>query len=152
MPNPTDSQQIRDSMTREVTNDAYAVSQQIFKGQEPDVARVSNAQLDERYRQAFSTGDRQYLMAEAQRDPSQFLASMQRLGVTMPPGQALQTEPKLPSAAKPNVPLPSPPAAALPAPLASPPAMPAPSAAPPPPAVPSIPPPSPVPPPAQPPY
>lgn len=114
---PTDTQQLRDAVTREVTNDAYAISGQIFKGQEPDVSRVSNDQLDQRYRQAFMSNDRTYLMAEAARDPVQFLASMQRLGVQMPPGQELESQPRLPTAAKPNVPLPKPPDQALPQPV-----------------------------------
>jgi hypothetical protein len=109
MPQQTDAQMLRDSMTREVSNDAYSIAGQIFKGQESDVARVSNDQIDERYRQAFSSNDRQYLMQEAARDPVQFLSSMQRLGVQMPPGQEVQPEPKLPAAAKPNVPVPKPP-------------------------------------------
>jgi len=111
--NQTDANALRDSMTREVTNDAYSISQQIFRGQEGDVSRVSNEQLDERYRQAFTTEDRSYLMQEAVRDPVQFLASMQRLGVSMPPGQEIQPEPPLPKAAKANVPLPKPPEQAL---------------------------------------
>jgi len=111
--NQTDANALRDSMTREVTNDAYSISQQIFRGQEGDVSRVSNEQLDERYRQAFASEDRTYLMQEATRDPVQFLASMQRLGVSMPPGQEIQPEPPLPKAAKANVPLPKPPEQAL---------------------------------------
>jgi|SRR5215831_2926967 len=106
MPQQSDTEMLRDSMTREVSNDAYAIASQIFKGPEPDVGRVSNQQLDDRYRQAFSQNDRQYLQQEATRDPAQFLASMQRLGVTMPPGQELQSEPPLPKAAKANVPVP----------------------------------------------
>src|SRR5215471_5691119 len=106
MPQQSDTEMLRDSMTREVSNDAYAIASQIFKGPEPDVGRVSNQQLDERYRQAFVSNDRQYLQQEATRDPAQFLASMQRLGVTMPPGQELQPEPPLPKAAKANVPVP----------------------------------------------
>lgn len=117
LPQKSDTEVIRDAVTREVTNDAYAISGQIFKGQEPDVSRVSNDQLDARYRQAFVTNDRNYLMAEAARDPVQFLASMQRLGVQMPPGQEIESQPKLPTAAKPNVPLPKPPAQALPTPV-----------------------------------
>lgn len=109
---PSDATELRNSLTREVSNDAYAISSQIFRGQEGDVARVSNDQVDERYRQAFASNDRSYLMQEAARDPNQFLASMQRLGVTMPAGEELQPEPKLPAAAKANVPVPKPPAAA----------------------------------------
>jgi len=112
VPQQTDTEALRNSLTREVTNDAYAISSQIFKGQEPDVARVSNDQVDERYRQAFLKGDRGYLQQEAVRDPVQFLASMDRLGVTMPPGQEITSDPKLPAAAKANVPLPKPPESA----------------------------------------
>jgi len=138
-PQPTESQILRDSLTREVTNDAYSIAQQIFKGQEPDVARVSNEQLDERYRQAFAKNDRPYLMAEAARDPIQFMASMQRLGVQMPPGAEIEPQAKLPSSAKSNVPLPSPP------PQAVQPSYPQPDQVPPPPAPPGAPVPSPTP-------
>jgi len=114
----TDTEALRNSLTREVTNDAYSIGQQIFKGQEPDVARQSNQQVDDRYHQAITTGDRSYLMAEAARDPSQFLASMQRLiddgRAYMPPGTELEQPQKLPQAAKPNVPLPKVPEQAFP--------------------------------------
>jgi hypothetical protein len=129
VPQQTDAQMLRDSMTREVSNDAYAIAGQIFKGQESDVSRVNNDQVDQRYRQAFQQNDRQYLMGEAARDPTQFMASMQRLGVTMPPGEELQPDPKLPQAAKPNVPVPKPPESAVqqlyPTPTAVPPPAPA---------------------------
>jgi hypothetical protein len=104
--NPPETQVLRDSLTREVTNDAYVISQQIFKGQEADVSRVTNEQIDERYSRAFQENDRQYLMAEAGRDPVQFLASMERLGVTMPPDKQVDQQAPLPRAARANVPLP----------------------------------------------
>ena len=113
MSDPSEVALLRDSLTREASNDAYAIAQQIFKGPQPDVSRVSNEQLDERYRQAFMSDDRQYLGQEATRDPAQFLAAMQRLGVSMPPGQELQPEPALPKSAKANVPVPKPPESAL---------------------------------------
>jgi hypothetical protein len=170
--NPQDPDVLRDSLTREVTNDAYAIAGQIFKGPHSDVSRVSNEQLDERYRQAFLSEDRGYLMAEASRDPAQFLAAMERLGVSMPPGEELQPDPPLPKAAKSNAPIPKAPAAtqvqtydtpeevpaALPmppgAPVAMPPMVLPPSAAPPPLQSPmtTVPPPPVIPPPAQPPY
>jgi len=106
MPQQSDTEMLRDSMTREVSNDAYAIASQIFKGPEPDVGRVSNQQVDDRYRQAFMTNDRNYLQQEATRDPAQFLAAMQRIGVTMPPGQELSPDPPLPKSAKANVPVP----------------------------------------------
>jgi len=111
---PSEVALLRDSLTREASNDAYAIAQQIFKGPQPDVSRVSNEQLDERYRQAFASDDRQYLGQEATRDPAQFMAAMQRLGVQMPAGQELQPEPALPKTAKANVPVPKPPESALP--------------------------------------
>jgi len=110
---PSEVALLRDSLTREASNDAYAIAQQIFKGPQPDVSRVSNEQLDERYRQAFATDDRQYLGQEATRDPAQFMAAMQRLGVQMPPGQQLQPDPALPKSARANVPVPKPPESAL---------------------------------------
>jgi hypothetical protein len=107
MPNqPPESQVLRDSLTREVTNDAYVISNQIFKGQEGDVSRVTNDQLDQRYTRAFQENDRQYLMAEAARDPIQFLASMERLGVTMPQDKQVEPQAPLPRAARADVPLP----------------------------------------------
>ena len=113
MSDPSEVALLRDSLTREASNDAYAIAQQIFKGPQPDVSRVSNEQLDQRYRQAFATDDRQYLGQEATRDPAQFMAAMQRLGVQMPPGQELSPEPALPKTAKANVPVPKPPESAL---------------------------------------
>jgi len=109
----TDSSTLRDALTREVTSDAYVIAGQIFKTPDGDIARVSNDQLDERYRQAFITNDRNYLMAEAGRDPAQFLASMQRLGVQMPPGQEVQPEAPLPRTARSNAPIPKAPPSAV---------------------------------------
>ena len=106
--NPQDPEALRNALTREVTTDAYNIAGQIFRGPQGDVSQVSNDQLDARYRTAFLSGDRQYLMAEAARDPAQFLASAQRLGVTMPPGEMLPQEAPLPQAAKSNVPVPKP--------------------------------------------
>lgn len=133
--NPQDPDVLRDSLTREVTNDAYAIAGQIFKGPHSDVSRVSNEQLDERYRQAFLSEDRGYLMAEASRDPAQFLAAMERLGVSMPPGEELQPDPPLPKAAKSAAPIPKAPTATQPTTYAAPedvpaPALPTPPAAP----------------------
>jgi len=137
--NPQDPDVLRNSLTREVTNDAYAIAGQIFKGPHSDVGRVSNEQLDERYRQAFTSGDRSYLMAEAVRDPAQFLASMERLGVSMPPGEEIQPDPPLPKEAKSAAPIPKPPAQAQPTTYAAPEDVPAP-AMPMPPGAPAVPP------------
>jgi hypothetical protein len=112
--NQTDPEAIRDSMTREVTSDAYNIAGQIFKGPQGDVSRVSNDQLDAHYRQAFVSNDREFLMQEAGRDPAQFLASMNRLGVTMPPGEEVPQDAPLPRGARSDVPIPKPHEAAQP--------------------------------------
>lgn len=101
-------------MTREVSNDSYAIAQQVFgQGQQPDVARMSNQQIDDRYMQAVQNGDRDYLSSEAVRDPRQFLESMQRLHtagrISVPPDQALEPQPPLPRPAQAAAPVPQPP-------------------------------------------
>jgi hypothetical protein len=111
--NPQDPEALRNALTREVTTDASVIAGQVFRGPQGDVSRVSNEQLDNRYRQAFVNNDRQFLMQEAVRDPEQFLASMERLGVNMPPGEEIQPDPPLPKAAQSNVKIPKPPAAAV---------------------------------------
>jgi hypothetical protein len=135
--NPQDPTVLRDSLTREVTNDAYSIASQIFKGPHEDVARVSNEQLDARYRQAFMSEDRGYLMAEASRDPAQFLAAMERLGVSMPPGEEIQPDPPLPKAAKSAAPIPKAPAATQPTTYDTPEAVPPPALPAPPPGAPA---------------
>jgi len=154
VPNPSEVEVLRNSLTREASNDAYSIAQDVFKGTMPDVSRVSNEQLDARYHQAILTGDRQYLQAEAARDPAQFMASMKRLiddgRAVMPPEKPLETQPALPQAAKANVPVPKPPEGAQPQQFAQPEQVPAPQPAlpmPPAPAAPLAPPPMPAPPP-----
>jgi len=109
-----DPEAIRNALTREVTTDAYNIASQIFPGPQGDVSHVSNAQLDERYRQAFANNEREWLTAEATRDPTQFLAAVGRLGVTMPPGEDLPQEEPLPKSARSDVPVPKAPSSALP--------------------------------------
>jgi hypothetical protein len=111
--NQTDPEVIRNSLTREVTNDASVISSQIFRGPALDTSHVTNQQLDDHYRQAFQANDRQFLMDEATRDPVQFMASMDRLGVTMPPDKPLPPNQPLPPGARPNVSLPKPSESAL---------------------------------------
>lgn len=113
---------LQNDITSEISRDAPAIAQGIFGDNKnhPDMSQVSNAQLDQIYRQAYQTNDRQFLQQEARRDPQQFLDVAQRIGVTMPP----PTPPAAP-AATPNVPVPVPmPAPVMPAP--APPAMPPP--------------------------
>jgi hypothetical protein len=76
--------------------------------------RVSDADIDARYRQAFEAQDRGYLMSEAQRDPQQFLAAVGRLGVQMPGDQPLKQEAPLPTRARSRVDIPAPPPSVLP--------------------------------------
>ena len=109
MPQKSEAELLRDSMTREVSNDAYHIATQIFAQPQPDMARMSNDQVDARYRQAFESNDREYLSKEAVRDPRQFLESMHRLGVSMPPDQSVPAQPPLPRPAQAAAPVPQPP-------------------------------------------
>lgn len=117
--NPQDPEALRNSLTREVTTDAYNIAGQIFRGPQPDVAHVNNDELDQRYLQAIHTDDRQYLMSEAARDPTQFLNSIARLSdagkIFVPPDAGIPQEPPLPPGARSNVPIPQPHPDALPA-------------------------------------
>jgi len=108
----SDVEIVRDQITREVTNDAYDIAGDIFRQPEPDVARVSNDQIDARYRRAFEEGDRKYLLSEAQRDPRQFLEATKRLGVSLPTEPIVPEEP-LPRLAQAAAPLPLPPPSAV---------------------------------------
>jgi|SRR5262245_8240277 len=110
----SDVEIVRDQLTREVTNDAVVIAGQVFRRPEPDVTRVSNDQIDERYRRAFMENDRQYLIGEAQRDPQQFLAATGRLGVVMPPDKPLEQPVSPPKPAQTRAPLPAPPPSTLP--------------------------------------
>jgi hypothetical protein len=117
--NPQDPEALRNALTREVTTDAYNIAGQIFRGPQPDVSHVNNDALDQRYLQAINTNDRQYLMSEAARDPTQFLSSMGRLHeagkIMVPPDAGIPQEPPLPPGARSDVPIPKPPEQSLPA-------------------------------------
>jgi hypothetical protein len=110
----SDVQIVRDQLTREVSNDAAVIAGQVFRQPEPDVARVSNAQIDARYARAFEENDRAYLIAEAQRDPKQFLEATQRLGVVLPPDKPVEQPAPLPKPAQPRIQPPEPPPSVMP--------------------------------------
>ncbi len=110
----SDVEIVRDQLTREVTNDAAVIASQVFRRPEPDVARVTNDQIDARYRRAFAENDRQYLISEAQRDPQQFFAATQRLGIVLYPNQPLDQPVQPPRTAQTRAPLPAPPPNVLP--------------------------------------
>jgi hypothetical protein len=123
---------LQSEITAEVNGDAPEIARGIFgdNADHPDMAQVSNQALDNVYRQKFMSGDpkdRQWLQAEAKRDPQQFLKVADRLNVKMPP----PTPPPDPMAAMPPPPMPAPlpmlpppgavpPAAAPPMPMAPP--------------------------------
>lgn len=102
---------LQSEITNEVHRDAEHLSTAVFgqKNTQPDLARVDNSLLDTRYRTAYQKQDRQWLLAEAQRDPLQFLEVSQRIGAYIPPEQPA-----------PVPPTPSPPVAQPPAPAAAP--------------------------------
>lgn len=130
---------LQGEITSEIARDAPNIAQGVFGDNKnhPDMAQVSNQHLDDLYRSKYQANDRQWLQAEARRDPQQFLDVAKRIGVQQPPPQP----PSVPAPAPvmpPVAPAPVPPAAALPPPppVAPPVALPPPAVAPaPPPAI-----------------
>jgi hypothetical protein len=80
-------QQFQYEIANEIKRDAKPIADGVFGNNalHPDMASVSNAELDQIYRDAYARNDRQWLMQEAQRDPQQFLAVTDRIGVPDPP-------------------------------------------------------------------
>jgi hypothetical protein len=81
---------LQSEITNEVQRDAPEIARGIFgdNADHPDMAQVSNQQLDQVYRQKFLSGnpqDRQWLQGEARRDPEQFLKVAERIGAKLPP-------------------------------------------------------------------
>jgi hypothetical protein len=80
-------QQFQYEIANEVRRDAKPIADGVFgnNARHPDMASISNAELDEMYRQAYRRNDRKFLQQEAQRDPQQFLDVTDRIGVPDPP-------------------------------------------------------------------
>jgi hypothetical protein len=125
---------LQGEITSEISRDAPAIAAGVFGDNKnhPDMAQVSNTQLDDLYRSKYQANDRTWLQAEARRDPQQFLDVAKRIGV-QPPSSA----PGVPPPPTPNMAAkqmatalagPPPAGAAPPAPAAMPP-MPGPQAA-----------------------
>jgi hypothetical protein len=89
-PQQSEFLKLQQEITNEVQRDAPAIATGVFGDNKnhPDMAQVSNPQLDDLYRQKYQTNDRQWLQSEARRDPQQFLDVAKRIGVSMPqPGE-----------------------------------------------------------------
>jgi hypothetical protein len=103
---------LQDEITREVNTDAEHIATSVFGkvGTQPDVQKVTDDQLNSRYRQAYLTNDRAWLTQEAQRDPDQFIKVARRIGVMKPEelGQVLPQQPPQPPPPPPPVPAPAP--------------------------------------------
>ena len=90
---------LQSEISSEIDRDAPEIATMVFgeTKDQPDVVSVPNERVDEVYRQAYLREDRQWLQAEAQRDPQQFLKVAERIGVQKPPaplpGMASQTPP-----------------------------------------------------------
>lgn len=100
--------QLQDQITREVNGDAQHIATDVFgePDTQPDLASVPDARLDAIYRRAYQSGDRQFLQAEAKRDPRQFLKVSERIGVRKPaPAPVPPALPAMPQA--PILPMPS---------------------------------------------
>lgn len=126
-------QQLQYEITNEISRDAKPIADGVFgnNARHPDMASISNQEIDQVYRDAYLRNDRTFLMQEAQRDPQQFLAITDRLGVPDPPigldgkpigvdPNALQktlASPPTPASAAlpPSLPAPAPMAAPMPA-------------------------------------
>jgi len=80
-------QQFQYEIANEIRRDAKPIADGVFgnNARHPDMASVSNAELDQMYRDAYARNDRAFLMQEAQRDPQQFLDVTDRIGVPDPP-------------------------------------------------------------------
>jgi len=92
---------LQSEITNEVARDAPEIAKGIFgdNAQHPDMATVSNQQLDQVYRQKYLDQDRAWLQAEAKRDPEQFISVAKRIGVSMPqPGEPPVATPPTPQA------------------------------------------------------
>jgi hypothetical protein len=77
---------LQQEITSEVHRDASSIATGVFgeNKNHPDMAQVSNAQIDDLYRSKYQANDRQWLQAEAKRDPQQFLDVAKRIGVQAP--------------------------------------------------------------------
>ncbi|HXJ31397.1 MAG TPA: hypothetical protein VNG35_12200 [Gemmatimonadales bacterium] len=91
---------LQSEITNEIQRDAPEIAQGVFGDNKnhPDMAQVSNAQLDDLYRSKYMANDRQWLQAEARRDPQQFLDVAKRIGV-QPPSTAPGVAPPPPPGA-----------------------------------------------------
>ena len=80
-------EQFQYEIANEIKRDAPHIAQGVFgnNARHPDMATVSNAELDQLYRTAYERNDREWLAQEAQRDPQQFLDVTDRIGVPDPP-------------------------------------------------------------------
>jgi len=77
---------LQQEITNEIHRDASSIATGVFgeNKNHPDMAQVSNAQIDDLYRSKYQANDRQWLQAEAKRDPQQFLDVAKRIGVQPP--------------------------------------------------------------------
>jgi len=80
-------QQFQYEIANEIRRDAKPIADGVFgnNARHPDMASISNQELDAMYMDAYRRNDRKFLTQEAQRDPQQFLAVTDRIGVEDPP-------------------------------------------------------------------
>jgi hypothetical protein len=130
--------ELQQEITHEVNTDAEHLARAVFGDPKnmPDIARVDDQTLEARFRAAYQSQDRKWLIGEAQRDPEQFVKVARRIGAMLPqeaPPTATVAPPMPMPAPMPMAAPPLPPAApVLPvAPVAVPPTLPTPGVAPP---------------------
>ena len=117
---------LQQEITSEIHRDASSIATGVFgeNKNHPDMAQVSNQQIDDLYRSKYQSNDRQWLQAEAKRDPQQFLDVAKRIGVqppdTTPGAPPVQPANAFEKAMMANAGAASPPPALPPAPVAPP--------------------------------
>ena len=111
---------LQSEVTNEIGRDAPAIARMVFgdNADHPDMAQLPNDRLDQVYRDAYASGNREWLQNEARRDPEQFLKVVGRIGVRMPTVAPGMPTPPAPGAFAKTVTQQPPPALAPPAPMA----------------------------------
>jgi len=97
VPKRNEVEVLRDQITDEVNGDAQVLGRQLFAGPpSPDLERANDEQLQTLYRAKYQDQDREWLQAEARRDPRQFIKVARQIGVLLPAEMPSMPMPSLP--------------------------------------------------------
>ena len=76
---------IQADISQEINGDAPYIAKALFGDKMPDMGNASDSEALAFMRSKYLANDRQWLTAEAQRDPDQFMRLSKQLGVPVPP-------------------------------------------------------------------